>query len=78
MCARGFILAPASRRRFLDHPTHRNKAGETPALPNHFRFHDSVLLIPKFVAPRMEFSDLPGGPGFGPAEAELLSVGFSR
>jgi hypothetical protein len=38
----------------------------------------SVLLILKFVAPRAEFSDLLGGPGFSPSEAKFLSVGFSR
>jgi hypothetical protein len=31
-----------------------------------------------FVAPRVEFSDLFGGPGFSPAEAKFLSAGFSR
>jgi hypothetical protein len=38
----------------------------------------SVLLILNFAAPRVELSDLLGGPGFSPAEAKSLSVGFSR
>ena len=45
----------------------------------------SVLPILKFVAPRVEFSDLLGGPGscgegsrtISPAEAKFLSVGFT-
>jgi hypothetical protein len=36
----------------------------------------SVPLILKFVAPRVEFSNLLGGPGFSPAEAKFPSVGF--
>jgi hypothetical protein len=38
----------------------------------------SVALILKFVAPRVELSDLLGGPGFSPAGAKFPSVGFRR
>src|SRR6266853_4993367 len=36
-----------------------------------------VLLVLKFIAPRVELSDLRGGPGFSPAKMKFLSLGFS-
>jgi len=38
----------------------------------------SGLLFLKFVAQHAECSDFLGGPGFSPAEAKFLSLGFSR